>query len=189
MEPRDRPRQEPASVSRSGDRRRKTGERGRQGWRRSKPATAGRALVAPSVIILFIWMIVPLVMTLYFSLLHYSLLDPDNVSFVGLANYASFLSDPDFIAALINTLVLVISVLIISVCGGLLVGASDGSAGVRAERTASHGDRAVFRHADGERAGVEKPVDEPRLRASSPGSQSRLALSRSSGSPTGRCFR
>ena len=84
-------------------------------------ATAGRALVSPSVIILFIWMIVPLVMTLYFSLLHYSLLDPDNISFVGLANYASFLSDPDFIAALINTLVLVISVLIISVCGGLLV--------------------------------------------------------------------
>ena len=69
--------------------------------------TAGRALVSPSVIILFVWMIVPLVMTLYFSLLHYSLLDPDNISFVGLANYASFLSDPDFIAALINTLVLV----------------------------------------------------------------------------------
>ncbi|HLX97432.1 MAG TPA: sugar ABC transporter permease, partial [Roseiarcus sp.] len=67
--------------------------------------TAGRILVAPSVILLFIWMIVPLVMTLYFSTLHYSLLDPDNVSFVGLANYTSFISDPNFIAALINTLV------------------------------------------------------------------------------------
>ena len=31
--------------------------------------TAGRALVAPSVILLFVWMIVPLVMTLYFSTL------------------------------------------------------------------------------------------------------------------------
>jgi polyol transport system permease protein len=83
--------------------------------------TAGRILAAPSVIILFVWMIVPLVMTLYFSTLHYSLLDPDSVSFVGLANYTSSLSDPNFIAALINTLVLVVSVLIISVCGGILV--------------------------------------------------------------------
>ena len=47
--------------------------------------TAGRILVAPSVILLFAWMIVPLVMTLYFSTLRYSLLDPDNISFVGLA--------------------------------------------------------------------------------------------------------
>jgi sorbitol/mannitol transport system permease protein len=83
--------------------------------------TAGRLLVAPSVILLFVWMIVPLVMTLYFSTLRYSLLDPDNVSFVGLENYFAFVSDPNFVAALINTLVLVVSVLVISVCGGILV--------------------------------------------------------------------
>ena len=59
--------------------------------------TAGRALVAPSVILLFVWMIVPLVMTLYFSTLRYSLLDPDSVSFVGLQNYTAFLTDPDFL--------------------------------------------------------------------------------------------
>ena len=57
-------------------------------------ATAGRALVSPSVILLFIWMIVPLVMTLYFSTLRYSLLDPDNSAFVGLQNYTAFLTDP-----------------------------------------------------------------------------------------------
>jgi sorbitol/mannitol transport system permease protein len=84
-------------------------------------ATAGRALVSPSVILLFIWMIVPLVMTLYFSTLRYSLLDADNISFVGLQNYTSFLTDPDFLTALFNTLILVISVLVISVVGGLLV--------------------------------------------------------------------
>src|SRR5258708_29188616 len=83
-------------------------------------ATAGRALVSPSVILLFIWMIVPLVMTLYFSTLRYSLLDPDNSAFVGLQNYASFLSDPDFLTALLNTLILVVSVLVISVGGGML---------------------------------------------------------------------
>src|SRR5271155_4105535 len=84
-------------------------------------ATAGRALVSPSVILLFIWMIVPLVITLYFSTLRYSLLDPDNSAFVGLQNYASFLSDPDFLTALLNTLILVVSVLVISVGGGMLV--------------------------------------------------------------------
>jgi len=84
-------------------------------------ATAGRALVSPSVILLFIWMIVPLVMTLYFSTLRYSLLDPDSNGFVGLQNYTSFLSDPDFLTALFNTLILVISVLVISVGGGMMV--------------------------------------------------------------------
>ena len=84
-------------------------------------ATAGRALVSPSVILLFIWMIVPLVMTLYFSTLRYSLLDPDSSGFVGLQNYASFLTDPDFLTALFNTLILVVSVLVISVGGGMLV--------------------------------------------------------------------
>jgi sorbitol/mannitol transport system permease protein len=84
-------------------------------------ATAGRALVSPSVILLFIWMIVPLAMTLYFSTLRYSLLDSDNSGFVGLQNYASFLTDPDFLTALFNTLILVVSVLVISVGGGMLV--------------------------------------------------------------------
>jgi sorbitol/mannitol transport system permease protein len=83
--------------------------------------SAGRILVAPSVVLLFLWMIVPLVMTLYFSTLHYNLLEPDNVSFIGLQNYRDFLSDPSFIGALVNTLVLVGWVLVISVCGGILV--------------------------------------------------------------------
>jgi sorbitol/mannitol transport system permease protein len=84
-------------------------------------AAAARILVAPSVILLFLWMIVPLAMTLYFSVLRYSLLDPDSVSFAGLQNYSYFLSDPSFITALLNTLVLVVSVLVISVGGGILV--------------------------------------------------------------------
>src|SRR5271154_428962 len=84
-------------------------------------ATAGRALVCPSGILLFIWIIVPLVMTLYFSTLRYSLLDPESSGFVGLQNYTSFLTDPDFLTALFNTLILVVSALVISVVGGLLV--------------------------------------------------------------------
>ena len=39
----------------------------------------GRALLTPAVALLFIWMIVPLVMTIYFSTLRYNLLDPGAV--------------------------------------------------------------------------------------------------------------
>jgi sorbitol/mannitol transport system permease protein len=78
----------------------------------------GRALLTPAVALLFIWMIVPLAMTIYFSTLHYSLLDPDTKSFVGLENYRYFLTDPAFLSSLQNTLVLVGSVLAITILLG-----------------------------------------------------------------------
>jgi polyol transport system permease protein len=84
-------------------------------------STAARLLVAPSVILLFLWMIVPLAMTIYFSTLNYNLLNPESKNFIGLGNYLDFLSDPDFIGALENTLILVASVLVLSVVGGILV--------------------------------------------------------------------
>jgi sorbitol/mannitol transport system permease protein len=80
-----------------------------------------RAAVAPSTLVLFLWMIVPLGMTVYFSLLNYSLLDPGNESFIGLVNYQYFLTDPAFITALFNTLKLVGGVLVITVVGGTLL--------------------------------------------------------------------
>lgn len=82
---------------------------------------AGRIMVAPSVILLFAWMIVPLAMTIYFSTLNYNLLDPEAQSFIGIRNYTDFLSDPSFLGAFVNTLILVVSVLILSVVGGIFV--------------------------------------------------------------------
>ena len=84
-------------------------------------ASAARLLVAPSVILLFLWMIVPLGMTLYFSALYFNLLDSDNIRFIWLQNYTDFVSDPEFTGALANTLILVLWVLVISVGGGILV--------------------------------------------------------------------
>ncbi len=84
-------------------------------------ATAARLLMAPSVIILLLWMIVPLAMTLYFSTLYFNLLDADKLRYIGLQNYADFDSDPDFTGALVNTLVIVLWVLVITVVGGILV--------------------------------------------------------------------
>jgi sorbitol/mannitol transport system permease protein len=83
--------------------------------------TLGRLAVAPSVAVLFLWMIVPLGMTIWFSLLRYNLLDPGNESFAGLANYSYFLTDPAFFSALGNTLLFVLVVLVVSVGGGTLL--------------------------------------------------------------------
>jgi sorbitol/mannitol transport system permease protein len=83
--------------------------------------TLVRWLQAPSIIVLFLWMIVPLSMTVYFSTIRYNLLYPERTGFVGLANYEFFWTDPAFIPALVNTLILVGSVLAISVILGLAV--------------------------------------------------------------------
>src|SRR4030088_3368291 len=78
-----------------------------------------RGLLTPAVALLLVWMIVPLAMKIYFSSLHYNLLDPDSETFVGLENYRYFLTDPAFLASLRNTLVLVGSVLAITIILGI----------------------------------------------------------------------
>ncbi|MDP9809725.1 sorbitol/mannitol transport system permease protein [Rhizobium tibeticum] len=81
--------------------------------------SAARMMIAPSVVLLFLWMIVPLAMTIYFSTLNYNLLSPGMETFVGFLNYKYFLTDPAFFSALINTLLLVLGVLLITVVGGI----------------------------------------------------------------------
>ena len=78
-----------------------------------------RALLAPAVITLFLWMIVPLLMTIYFSLIRYNLMQPGEHGFIGLANYHYFVTDPSFGPAIINTLLLLGSVIVITVIGGV----------------------------------------------------------------------
>ncbi|WP_279483072.1 sugar ABC transporter permease [Aureimonas sp. SK2] len=82
--------------------------------------SAARLMMAPSVIALFIWMIVPLALTLWFSTLRYTFYDP-LTPFIGIENYTYFLSDPRFISAFQNTLILVGGVLCITVIGGTLI--------------------------------------------------------------------
>ncbi|MFL5287581.1 MAG: carbohydrate ABC transporter permease [Rhodopila sp.] len=82
---------------------------------------AGRLLLAPSVIVLLAWMIVPLVMTLWFSFQYYNLINPETTGFAGLDNYRYLVTDPDFWVSLENTLILLASVLIVTVVGGTLL--------------------------------------------------------------------
>jgi sorbitol/mannitol transport system permease protein len=81
----------------------------------------GRWLVMPSVVVLLAWMIVPLVMTLWFSFQYYNLVNPGTTGFAGIDNYQYLVTDPDFWVSLKNTLVLVASVLVITVVLGTLL--------------------------------------------------------------------
>src|SRR5687768_11920605 len=82
---------------------------------------ASRMMLSPAVILLLVWMVVPLAMTLWFSFQRYNLLQPDRQGFIWFANYLSFVSSPAFWAAILNTLLLVLGVLLITVIGGILV--------------------------------------------------------------------
>ncbi|PDT42568.1 MULTISPECIES: carbohydrate ABC transporter permease [Sinorhizobium] len=81
--------------------------------------SAARLMIAPSVLLLLAWMIVPLALTIYFSLLRYNLLMPGMEEFAGLTNYTYFLTDPAFFQAVFNTLAIVLGVLFITVVGGI----------------------------------------------------------------------
>jgi sorbitol/mannitol transport system permease protein len=85
-------------------------------------SSLARAMLAPSVVILFVWMIVPLALTLWYSFQTYNLLNPINSGFAGWSNYYYFLTDPSFLQAFANTLILTVSVLAITVVGGILLG-------------------------------------------------------------------
>lgn len=76
-------------------------------------------LQSPAVISLLLWMIVPLSMTVYFSLIRYNLLYPDQSGFEGIGNYEFMVTEDAFLPAIFNTLVLVGSILIITVMAGL----------------------------------------------------------------------
>lgn len=89
---------------------------------RARPTSrTGRLMVSPAVLMLFVWMIVPLAMTVYFSTQYYNLLYPGKTSFVGLENFAYFFTYPSFLTSVVNTLLLVGSVLAITVVFGVLI--------------------------------------------------------------------
>ncbi len=75
--------------------------------------------MAPAVVTLFLWMIVPLLMSIYFSFIRYNLMQPEVTGFAGLANYEFFFTDPSFYTAVGNSLLLLTSVIVITVVGGV----------------------------------------------------------------------
>ena len=163
-------------------------------WPRSKPA---RSENWPSHLRfgLFLWMIVPLAMTIYFSFLRYNLLDPNwpvrsapaaarraNRCFAAL----QLLLLPDRSRLLQghgNSLILVGWVLVHQRRRrhAARLAARSGLLGPR--HCPRHDDLAVLRHADGVRPGLEKHDDESGVRASCLSVQVVGPRSRSTGSP------
>ena len=81
-----------------------------------------RLLLTPAISTLFLWMIVPLVMTIYFSTIRFNLLSPEQSGFIGLENFEYFLTDDAFWPAILNTLLLLGSVIVITVVMGVGIG-------------------------------------------------------------------
>jgi|TARA_B110000305_G_C19460307_1_gene653841 sorbitol/mannitol transport system permease protein len=87
--------------------------------------SAARMMMAPAVIMLLGWMLVPLIMTLWFSFTKYLPLRGDSIErgleWVGFANYSRFLSSSAFWPSVQTTLVMVGGVLLITVVLGVLL--------------------------------------------------------------------
>lgn len=79
------------------------------------------ALVAPSVIVLILWMVIPLAMAVWFAFQRYNLLIPDSRQFIGIENFTYILTDPALWSSIGITLVLVASVLVITIGLGTLL--------------------------------------------------------------------
>src|SRR5699024_12058836 len=77
-------------------------------------------LIGPAALYIFVWMVVPLVMTLYYAFRKYLLLRPMLNGYAGWSNFTGVVNDPNFLAALVNTLILVASSLILTVVIGLV---------------------------------------------------------------------
>jgi len=83
--------------------------------------SAARAMMAPAVILLLGWMLVPLTMTLWFSFRKYLPLRGGDLGWAGFDNYIRFVSSSAFWPSVLTTLLTVGSVLVITVCLGILL--------------------------------------------------------------------
>jgi len=87
--------------------------------------SAARLMMAPAVILLLGWMLVPLILTLFFSFKKYLPLRGDSLAggleWVGFTNYVRFVSSSSFWPSVQTTLVIVGGVLVITVVLGVLL--------------------------------------------------------------------
>lgn len=82
---------------------------------------AARLMMAPAVILLLGWMLVPLAMTLLFSFKKYLPLRGGDLGWVGFDNYVRFVTSSAFWPSILTTLIIVGGVLIITVAFGVLL--------------------------------------------------------------------
>ncbi len=83
--------------------------------------SAARLMMAPAVILLLGWMLVPLTMTVWFSFKKYLPLRGGDLGWAGFDNYVRFVSSSAFWPAVSATLTIVLGVLVITVALGVLL--------------------------------------------------------------------
>ncbi len=71
--------------------------------RKRDERAAAYIFVAPAVILLIAFLVVPMIYTVYFSGFKYQIMRPDAMKFIGLENYQKLFSDKNFWLALKNT--------------------------------------------------------------------------------------
>lgn len=77
-------------------------------------------LIAPALIYAIVITQAPFLLTIWFSLQKWNLLRPENSRFNGLGNYIDLLQASDFLSSLINTVILVLASVVLSLLLGLL---------------------------------------------------------------------
>jgi len=85
-----------------------------EGWRRRGP-------LLPALIFMVVVTQIPFLFTLYYSTQSWNLVRPGSRHFVGLANYVAVFADRQFWQVTINTIVMIVGTVIISVILGLLL--------------------------------------------------------------------
>jgi sorbitol/mannitol transport system permease protein len=78
-------------------------------------------MMAPAVFLLLVWMLVPLSMTVWFSLRDYRPLRGGDLGFVGFENFVRFVSSTSFWPAVFTTMLIVGGVLLVSIIFGVLL--------------------------------------------------------------------
>src|ERR1700730_16720004 len=86
----------------------------REAWLRRLP-------LLPAFVYVVLVTQIPFALTVYYSFFHWNLLKPGSFKFAGLDNYATLLTDESIRTAVLNTVILTISVIGISVILGLAV--------------------------------------------------------------------
>jgi polyol transport system permease protein len=83
--------------------------------------SAARLMMAPAVVLLLGWMLVPLTMTLWFSFRTYLPLRGGDQGWTGFDNYVRFVTSSSFWPAISTTLIILIGVLAITIVLGVLL--------------------------------------------------------------------
>ncbi|HEX2623123.1 MAG TPA: sugar ABC transporter permease [Phototrophicaceae bacterium] len=87
--------------------------------RRTRSINTRSLLPVPAIIFMVIVTQVPLIFTLGYSLERWNLLRPQRRAFIGLDNYPRILQDPDFWTIILNTLVLTMSIVVLTLIFGM----------------------------------------------------------------------